>query len=202
MKVIDIKGQRFGWLIVLKRVENSENGTAMWLCLCDCGNKKVIYGCSLRTGRTRSCGCLSSSGIKKGRVSGFFGKNHTEEWKQNKSKANKGKNNPNCKKCGVLSSRYDSTISDEQRYDQRQYPKYDLWREAIYKRDKYLCQYCGQGGGKLNAHHLESYTINPGLRTTLENGATLCVKCHKNFHHNYGNNSTAEQFNEFMKARQ
>lgn len=32
----------------------------MYLCHCDCGNDKVILGASLRSGNTRSCGCLST----------------------------------------------------------------------------------------------------------------------------------------------
>lgn len=57
MKCIDLIGQKFGILIVVKRVENSQNGHARWLCQCDCGNFKEIQSDSLRTGNTKSCGC-------------------------------------------------------------------------------------------------------------------------------------------------
>lgn len=30
----------------------------MWLCRCECGNEKVVYGDNLRYGYTQSCGCL------------------------------------------------------------------------------------------------------------------------------------------------
>lgn len=30
----------------------------MWLCLCSCGNTTIVMGQSLRSGNTRSCGCL------------------------------------------------------------------------------------------------------------------------------------------------
>lgn len=30
-----------------------------WLCLCSCGNRKIISGSSLRSGNTKSCGCLA-----------------------------------------------------------------------------------------------------------------------------------------------
>ncbi len=54
-------------------------------------------------------------------------------------------------------------------------------------------------GGNLVAHHIESYNSNKDLRTTLENGITLCVDCHDKFHHIYGRgNNTREQFDEFM----
>jgi hypothetical protein len=28
-----------------------------WLCRCECGTERIIYGAKLRSGRTRSCGC-------------------------------------------------------------------------------------------------------------------------------------------------
>ena len=59
MKRIDLTGQRFGRLTVI-RYDHSEHDGAHWLCKCDCGNEKVAAGYSLRSGRTRSSVCLSS----------------------------------------------------------------------------------------------------------------------------------------------
>lgn len=56
-KLIDLTGKRFGRLQVLMR-SGSKNGSAMWLCRCDCGKTKVICGVELRSGETKSCGCL------------------------------------------------------------------------------------------------------------------------------------------------
>lgn len=53
------------------------------------------------------------------------------------------------------------------------------WRNAVYKRDKYVCQGCGKRGGKLNAHHIKPYKKYPELRYNLKNGITLCIDCHK-----------------------
>lgn len=55
---IDLKGQRFGRLIVLEETNKRSNGSVMWKCKCDCGNECEISSISLRKGRTRSCGCL------------------------------------------------------------------------------------------------------------------------------------------------
>jgi hypothetical protein len=57
-KFQDLTGQRFGRLLVVKRAKNNKHGNAMWLCLCDCGNKTIVCGCNLRAGTTQSCGCL------------------------------------------------------------------------------------------------------------------------------------------------
>lgn len=53
---IDLTGQRFGKLVVIKRADNHGRRTA-WLCLCDCGTEKVVIAESLRSGNTKSCGC-------------------------------------------------------------------------------------------------------------------------------------------------
>ena len=36
-----------------------------WLCECDCGNTCIVEGNSLRTGNTKSCGCVKSFGEQK-----------------------------------------------------------------------------------------------------------------------------------------
>jgi len=58
--LIDLTGQRFGRLTVTERTV-SQNGTAMWLCMCDCGNDAVVSAHNLRRGVTKSCGCLAKS---------------------------------------------------------------------------------------------------------------------------------------------
>ena len=55
MRIKDFTGQRFGMLTVLERAES--NGLSRWLCKCDCGNTKIVFGTNLTNGKTRSCGC-------------------------------------------------------------------------------------------------------------------------------------------------
>jgi hypothetical protein len=57
-KFIDLTGQRFGKLIVVKR-ESSHPIThaSNFLCKCDCGNLNIIRANSLSMGNTKSCGC-------------------------------------------------------------------------------------------------------------------------------------------------
>lgn len=54
---IDLTGQRFGRLTVVKRVKDKRQGT-FWLCQCDCGGTKIAETRNLRRGLTQSCGCL------------------------------------------------------------------------------------------------------------------------------------------------
>ena len=56
--MIDITAMTFGNLRVLERVENNKDMRAQWLCKCDCGKKLVVLGKNLRSGHTKSCGCL------------------------------------------------------------------------------------------------------------------------------------------------
>lgn len=59
-KAENLLGQRFGRLVVIERGENTKNGNAQWLCKCDCGNPEptLVVATNLKSGKTRSCGCL------------------------------------------------------------------------------------------------------------------------------------------------
>lgn len=62
-KFIDLTGQRFGKLVVIKRAPN-KNKRTMWLCKCDCGNEVEVRSDQLRGGITKSCGCLHIEQVK------------------------------------------------------------------------------------------------------------------------------------------
>jgi hypothetical protein len=56
----DITGERFGRLTVVAVAGKNRHGQHRWACACDCGGSRTVDGPSLRTGATRSCGCLWS----------------------------------------------------------------------------------------------------------------------------------------------
>ena len=62
-RLIDLTGQRFGKLVVIRRAKNNYQSSARWFCQCDCGNKKVVLGGALRDGRTSSCGCNKAENL-------------------------------------------------------------------------------------------------------------------------------------------
>lgn len=60
-RVFDLTGHRFGRLTVQRRDLSAPTGRgtlAKWVCICDCGNNKIVIGRYLRIGITSSCGCL------------------------------------------------------------------------------------------------------------------------------------------------
>lgn len=61
MRLVDITGQKFGRLTVIRRAKNKGRRTC-WECLCACGQVKDIRFDDLRHGRTKSCGCLPKEG--------------------------------------------------------------------------------------------------------------------------------------------
>lgn len=61
----DLTGQKFNRLTVIRFLEPSEREckTRCWLCRCDCGNEVQVNASKLKTGHTRSCGCLVNEHI-------------------------------------------------------------------------------------------------------------------------------------------
>lgn len=55
-RIIDLTGQKFDRLIVLKYMYR-KNGHTWWKCKCDCGNNINTTSGRLRSGETKSCGC-------------------------------------------------------------------------------------------------------------------------------------------------
>jgi phage FluMu protein Com len=74
-ELIDMLHQKCGRLTVISRAEN-KNHRAQWNCLCDCGNTITISGKQLRSGQTKSCGCLRKETV---RNQGYKNK-HSEEY--------------------------------------------------------------------------------------------------------------------------
>ena len=78
MGLINLTGQRFGYLVVLERANDKVlpcgQKQIQYFCRCDCGNTKIVRGLSLRGGRTKSCGCHQNDYLV--RLSIKHGKRH------------------------------------------------------------------------------------------------------------------------------
>jgi hypothetical protein len=55
---IDMTGKKFHRLTVIQEAGRDNSGQVLWECRCDCGNTSIVRGRDLRSGGTKSCGCL------------------------------------------------------------------------------------------------------------------------------------------------
>lgn len=55
--LIDLKSRTFGKLTVIQKDPEAEPGKAKWICECECGNIVSVLSDSLRSDKTKSCGC-------------------------------------------------------------------------------------------------------------------------------------------------
>jgi len=75
-KRIDLTGQRFGRLVVVRPTGERYHGCLVWTCQCECGLQHEVSSRQLIIGKTRSCGCLRSELAKAPKL------NHWQESKQ------------------------------------------------------------------------------------------------------------------------
>lgn len=85
---------------------------------------------------------------------------------------------------------------------QRKSVEYRNWRDIVYTRDQYTCQFLRISGGMIHPHHIFSFAENPNLRFESWNGITLSRYAHLQFHKEYGkSNNTLEQLEEYLGKR-
>lgn len=82
--------------------------------------------------------------------------------------------------------------------------EYRTWRDSVFARDDFHCKRCGKVGVYLHAHHICNFAAYPELRFVVDNGATLCKPCHKEFHDKYGRKrakTNRNQLEEFLTTK-
>ena len=70
----DLSGRRYGRLLVIECVGSNKFQKRLWRCLCDCGKECVVISGHLKSGNTKSCGCLNTEAISS------HGKTDTREY--------------------------------------------------------------------------------------------------------------------------
>jgi hypothetical protein len=80
--LIDLTGKRFGRWTVTAYAQRSR-----WSCVCDCGARVIVDGGNLRSGGSRSCGCLARE-LSKARATthGMTGSPEYISWQQMKQR--------------------------------------------------------------------------------------------------------------------
>ena len=117
----------------------------------------------------------------------------TEEYRKKSSVVKLGDKNPMWKREKTDEERTKEKIHS------RRLPGYKDFRRSVYARDNYTCQICEDSkGGNLVVHHLNGFHWDVNNRVEVDNGVTLCVACHKEFHKIYGReNINLFQFSQF-----
>jgi len=101
---------------------------------------------------------------------------HTEEARKKISNAMKGR-------VGDKASNWQGGRTKEQK--RRMLGDYQSWRRTILVRDEFKCTKCNEKNIKLHVHHNVipfSECNGTGLEIDIDNGITLCKKCHKEAH--------------------
>lgn len=60
----------------------------------------------------------------------------------------------------------------------RKSKEYKKWRTSVLERDKYTCVECGDNDSKVIADHIKTFCLHPELALSIDNGQTLCKRCH------------------------
>lgn len=58
MRFIDLSGKKFGKLTAISRTRGKDKRRVYWICKCECGKETIVQAADLKSGHTRSCGCL------------------------------------------------------------------------------------------------------------------------------------------------
>jgi hypothetical protein len=75
--------------------------------------------------------------------------------------------------------------------------QHKIWSYAIIERDQ-RCKKCGSRV-KLEAHHIKNIHTYPDIAFALDNGITLCERCHHEFHAKYYKSDYGmDEVNEFI----
>jgi len=99
-KPTDITHQRFGRLVAVEYL-----GLSRWRCLCACGGERIVTGNVLRSGKSKSCGCLR---IEMGKARGAASRRHGE--------GSNGKETPEYAAWGQMKNRCLNPKNDSYRY--------------------------------------------------------------------------------------
>ncbi|MGB9937069.1 MAG: HNH endonuclease [Methanobacterium sp.] len=83
--------------------------------------------------------------------------------------------------------------------------EYKEWRNWVLQRDGFKCQKCDEYTDdllQLEAHHIYDLSSHPHRAYDVDNGITLCEKCHKLFHKIYEHLNGPYELDEFLRLNQ
>lgn len=179
--VKNLTGRIFNYLKVIsydKSIFIYGRNRVFWRCQCVCGSIVEVSTDQLRSGQTKSCGCIHStppiniSGKSYGHLTALYpwnekpGTLHTWLYlcdcgnvviRAKHRVSNEGIESCGCTYLGPNHHQWKGGIT-KLSSQIRNLPRYTDWRESIFKRDNYTCQGCKTKGVYLNAHHIYHFS--------------------------------------------
>lgn len=64
----DLTGRTFGYLTVIRMCDPTPNGRSYAECRCVCGTVKRVLASNLKSGNTKSCGCMTGAMVSEART--------------------------------------------------------------------------------------------------------------------------------------
>jgi len=202
--MLDLIGKTINDLTILQENGRKKSGHIMYLCECSCGKIVTKNGSSIYNGLIKSCGNRS---IHKGKGENGEYK-HIDGMRFGKLVAIKPVGNCRTSKrklwlcecdCGNFktidghSLRIGNTTScgcnRKVLYpgrDWREDKKYYEWKNGVREKYNSTCVICGKTSKEIHSHHIIPGSMDIKNRYKIENGVTLCSKCHKKIHSIFG----------------
>ena len=134
---------------------------------------------------------LSNSGVKRGNTP--YNKGHKMTHNQ--------KIKLSCVNRNIDIENFDNFTTPKNKKERNKFDDSKI-KQLCFEKANYTCDITGERGGKLNAHHLESWSNNKELRFDINNLVCLSEKIHKEFHSKFGKtNNTKEQYEDFKRVK-
>ena len=156
-------------------------------------NKKWGFGISNVGGFPKGKKNPKLSKLKKkliGKLNPFYGRKHTKETKNNIRKSKLGQKHSIETRKLMRKNRikekhwnWKGGITNKNKL-LRLSSMWKIWREAVFLRDKFICQnknckFCkNKQGVKLHPHHIKPFSLFPKLMFNINNGITYCACYH------------------------
>lgn len=176
-RITVFSGDTYGRLTVLRRLENSPRGKPVFECRCECGNIRSVTSGSLRSGNTKSCGCLQ--------------RDISKEWAPKMSRAFWRKAPGESAKRGAFACTRQSA--------RKRGLCFTLTLEQFVKLAEQPCRYCGgsasnlyrSAGGDWKWNGLDRVDSSDGY--TISNVVPCCKWCNQ-----AKSGRTVDEFNEWI----
>lgn len=158
-------GKKFNRLTILKSYNKEKYKDREFLCVCDCGNKKITTIASLKKGSTKSCGCLRKEKMSKAMTTyGLSSNDLYREWQSIKTRCT----NPNSKAY--------------KRYGKRGIDISDEWKNNP---EKFISDIINNIGERPEGKTLDRIDNNKGYSITNVKWSTPLEQAHNREHKKY-----------------